>query len=110
MHTSTIALGLLVAGLLIGSNGQAAPILPPEAKNSPLVEMPAVPEVLSLDKLKGNEFPSAAANLSASDAIESSGKKNKKGFKVPEPNGLILLGLGICGIGALRLRVKSQAQ
>lgn len=106
MHTSKIALGLLLTGLLIGSNSQAAPILPAQADKSAIVAMPALPEVSGLEKLTGNEFAGTAVSLGA---IESA-KTNKKGFKVPEPNGLYLLGLGVCGIGALRLRAKNQAQ
>lgn len=109
MHTSKIALGLLLTGLLIGSNSQAAPILPAQADKSALIPIPELPETVGLEKLKGNEFASTTVTLAASDAIESA-KANKKGFKVPEPNGLYLLGLGVCGIGALRLRAKNQAQ
>jgi hypothetical protein len=107
-HPHALAPALLMFSLLSATAVQAAPILnPPLAPvNLPL---PPAPEPL-LEALSGGEFPSAlvavAETLSSNRALPP--RPSKPRLQVPEPNGLILLSLGVFGMGVLRLRAKNQ--
>ncbi|MEY4590324.1 MAG: hypothetical protein RL497_2400 [Pseudomonadota bacterium] len=108
MNYSNIIAPALLALSLLATTGHAAPMDKP-VRPSVETPLPTPPVTPALDKLTGKEFPPSPPVLPDVSLDKSKGKRPPKpGKTVPEPSGLILMGLGVLSMGVLRLRTKAQ--
>lgn len=107
-YLSALTPALLAASVLLAPISQAAPIVD-SLRTTPVTQLPELPSAPGLEKLAGNEFSNTKLVL-PDVSVERGPTKNpnKPRLQVPEPNGLILLSLGVFGMGLLRLRTKGQ--